>query len=616
MPATKVKSRERRRCARACGNCKRRKERCDGQFPCGRCSTRQVVDQCSFARSPRTPNPPVSSLDCRSVGRDDLNIDCANVSASRPAPLLNGDPAAMPIRDSANLSFFHVVRHLAHTSLGASVFAEDAPETLIEETPTQPPRRPDPADARYLVQWYLRATNCVLILLDAEELHNALSEWLQNQMDQEKQQAMTPILFLIFAIGSQTCPENRDDIAEKYFNYGRSLTLSQNMEKPSVPTIQAHALITMYQLGASRRDAAFMYSGIAVRAGYTLGIHRTDVNAQYAICEYTARERLWKVLRVLDLFMSASLGHPPSTCETRDTAAEANYSASNDLCAIFESILNGVYLRRTVSKDALERISEHHRQWTKRFTTGLAADDIKSTEFIDTDEGKRAPNIGLYHLKEAYYWTIMLLARPFLVESVVSKTMVNDSPAENGIADTSLSRIVSYACVDAAIRTVDLLSGLRSSENIPKRLPFVVNCLFVASLVLGLAQFGDFDFIFPVGKSLARARKLLAFFSRYDVGSKRNLAVVDDLRAACDLHIEKRFRRKMEKHSLLIRGLFGLMHDNSIPQRSVPDGADDLRPWQTSSYPFHQGQSFLIRWTRKPSWFWTPMTALYILGTF
>ncbi|KAH7108809.1 hypothetical protein EDB81DRAFT_835241 [Dactylonectria macrodidyma] len=631
MPARKVKPWERRRCVQACTNCKHRKERCDGQLPCGRCSVRGAVDQCTFTRSPRPPNSLGSSLDYasraqeqnhghggldldRPLGPVPLNLlpihhlsntsptssqDPANVPVPQPVPSIQGrQPTAISVRDSANLSFLQIIRRLVHDSLGPGVFVQDASENTVAEVAAsaqpdwaqdmakQPPQRPEPFDAHYLVRWYLRATNSILILFDEPLLNHALSQWLQTPIDQLGHQPMTTIFFLIFAIGSQTCPENRDNTAEKYFNYGRFLTGFQNVENPTISTIQAHVLITMYLLGASRRDAADMYLGIAVRAGYVLGIHRSDINAQSHAPEYATRERLWKVLRVLDLFMSTSLGHPPSTCETRDTTAEDNYSPSNDLCAIFEAILNNVYSSHPVSKEALERISGHHRQWTKRYAKGLAADDIKSTEFIDTDEGKRVPNIGLYQIKEAYYWTIMLLARPFLLESIsrhVSRSMANDKHDEHAIPRTSHNSIMSYACVDSAIRTVDLLNRLRSSGDIPKRLPFVVNSLFVASLVLGLAGLGDLDSIFPLGKSLKRARRLLARFSQCDAVSKRNLAIVDDLRVACDLHREKRFRRKMEQQGLLVGGFFGFIHDDAMQQQ--PFLAETSVPSEPSSGP-------------------------------
>ena len=533
------------------------------------------------------PAPPgqlsIDLLDYATLPKPRPSRQGQRCSPTAPVPQLSrliqdGRGKFMFIGDSANLSFLQSIRRLVRDSLGPCAFADDPlRHLLVEATPEgrgnwiseivkRPTPRPDPERARYLVRWYMRATSCVLNLSDEFEIQASLSRWLESSHDGPEQDANNAIFFLILAIGAQTCPEHLDDLAEQYFNYGQFLTVSGIMEDPSIATIQAYVLITMYLLGASRRNAAFMHLGIAVRAAYALGIHRDDINALFDRPEYVVRERLWNVLRVLDLFMSASLGRPPATCETRDTKAHANYSASNDLCAIFEAVLTQVYSKRMVLPQALERISEHHRQWAVKFMSGLAVDNIRPSEYIDTDQGEREPNIGLYHLKEAYYWTIMLLARPFLIESVsrhVSQTTTAASAGTSTPPTTSSpsDQVLAYACVDSAIRTVDLLRGLVTSRSpVPKRLPFVVNSLFVAALVLGLAQFADMDRAFPLERGLAGARALLAVFGRHDAVARRARHIADDLHAACGAYRDGRARRKMERQSLLIGGLFGSVH--------------------------------------------------------
>lgn len=483
----------------------------------------------------------------------------------------------MYIGDAANLSFLQTIRRLISGSPWASPFADDpmrhsmvevAPACLpdwIQDMIEKPPQKPDSVEARYFVRWYMMATTHVLNLFDETELHQSMSTWLESVEDRPNQDPMGAIFFLVLAIGAQVCPENRDDVAEKYFNYGRFMTVSSVMDDPGISTVQANVLITMYLLGASRRNAAFMALGTAVRAAYALGIHRSDTNAFFDPAEYTLRERLWKVLRALDMFMSASLGRPPSTLETRNTTAGANYSATTDLCAIFETILTQVYSKRMVSTELVENISQHHRQWTARFTRGLDADGIRSAEFISAEGGSKIPNIGLYHLKEAYYWTIMLLARPFLVESV-SKTLSRASThivTEDAIPQSPSDQVLSHACVDSAIRTVDLLRGLVSANEVPKRLPFVVNSLFVSGLVLGLAHFGDSDRVFPLGETLTEVQKLLSFFSPHDAVANRNVSIIKSLQTSCQSYLDHRARQKMARQNLLIGGLFGTVHGDS-----------------------------------------------------
>jgi hypothetical protein len=423
-----------------------------------------------------------------------------------------------------------------------------------------------------------------------------LTSWYQVGSNEPEEKDSAAVFFLVLAIGAQTCPENRDREAEQYFNYGRFLTSSIIMDDISISAVQSNILITMYLLGASRRNAAFMYLGSAVRAAYALGIQRHDINKHFKQSEYLLRERLWKVLRVLDLFMSASLGRPPSTHETRNTGIDGNYSASNDLCAIFEDILTNIYSSQKVLNSHLERISEHHRQWANRFPLGLATDSIKPSKFIDEADGKETPNIGLCHLKEAYYWTIMLLARPSLTKSTskhMSKTSQDMSQCEPPTAATEPDQVLAFSCVDSAVRTVDLLKVMGDNREIPKRLPFVVNSLFVAALVLGTAYFNNLDHIFPLEKSMMGVRFLMARFSTHDPVAKGALQTIDNLQTACNIYVDERARRKMERQSLLVRNLFGTVHDGSRPQTPNPHE----KAKQTSLSIFSQSEEILDSWS-------------------
>jgi hypothetical protein len=495
----------------------------------------------------------------------------------------------MFIGDAANLSFLQIIRRIVSESVGSCPFIDDPLRNfMVEVSPagrrnwisaimSEPPARPSAAEAGYFLQWYKLATNCILNLYDDRDLEARLEPWATDAATPGEQQddAMSAIYYLILSIGAQACPEDKDELAERYFNYGRFLTASSVMEDPSLSTVGSYVLITMYLLGASRRNAAFMYLGIAVRAAYALGIHRGDIGSLFSPVEYTMRERLWKGLRVLDIFLSSSLGRPLSTSETRDSSAQENYSATNDLSSIFEAILTEVYAKRMVSTEVLERISEKHRRWASRFAEGLATDNIETGDHLQSDGvTSRLPNIGLLHLKESYYYSIMLLSRPFLIESVsrqISRAQVHANLDHEAAPSSSPSdHLLAHACVDSAIRTIELLTPLLASESVPKRLPLVINSLFVSALVLGLAVFADLDRVFPLEKSLAGAQRLLRKFSSHDAVGKRDSVIVEHLQAACDMYLERRARRRMERQGLLIGGLFGSVHDGvSIPRTTT-----------------------------------------------
>lgn len=615
---------------RACSHCKRRKERCDGRSPCGRCIYRNVAFECQPAvpkqqststHAGKLPSASLPShLDANSLEGDngheafnELELQTSNEMYSTSADWAFGNSPPAPkygqmsrmlrdprgkymfIGDSANLSFLQSIRKVVEGSIGACAFTRDPLRyQMVEATPTGQSsflqltaREPAPSftleQATYLIRRYFLATTCVLDLFDEEDLLENLPAWLERtsvEMD-----VLTPTYYLVFAIGAQTCPEDKDDLAEICFSHGRYLSFT---EEPSISTVQAYALITFYLLNASRRNAAFMNLGTAVRAAYALGVHLKGISALFPPAEFKTRERLWRVIRILDLFLSTSLGRPPSTAETRDTRSSENFSAGVDLCSMFETILNEVYSKRMISAAALEKLSEHHRQWASCFQQGLAEDGIQPTVTLD---GGKWPNIGLLHLKEAYYWTIMLLTRPFLLEAVPSSAITANTymtPMEGtgNRATWSKTQVLVHACVDSAIRTIELLRILLEYDDIPKRLPFVVNCIFVSALVLGLAHFGDVGKLFPIEEHLKLAHRLLGIFP-HDALARRNMAIVEHLMRACDTITEKRAELGRDRYSSLVKGMFGSV-DEDQTQRSAVDPASSNIPPSTT---YHLGTS-------------------------
>ncbi|KAF5597112.1 transcriptional activator Mut3p [Fusarium pseudocircinatum] len=612
MPTRRVRDSERRRCAEACESCKRRKQRCDGRRPCARCIKRGLGHECHesqsalnngarriLASSLPSPDPdrlsniteqttPAGSI---TVGNrsglmsvDETYVDDGTSSSLQL--LSNTQPERLPrmsrlvqdtrgeymfIGDSATLSFLQNIRRIVRRSIGDCALVDDplrhgiveaSPETRrgwILSSAQNPPPRPSEQEVDYLVKWYMQSANCVLLLFDQTELDQGIRKWIED--GQDIADPASSVYYLVFAIGAQTGPEDKDDLAETFFNYARYLTVETLIEEPGIVTIQALVLIAMYLLGASRRNAAFMYLGMGVRAAYAIGLHRHDIASLFSANEGRAREQLWKGIRILDLFMSASLGRPPSTSELRDTTSIQNYSACNDLSMIFELILTDVYAKRMISPEILERISKHLRRWTAQCGEGLAVDGIEQDDLIRDQNGEEQPNIGLIHIKLTGHWTVMLLSLPFLHKAVSQHVEDNEQSAQGtSKRSSSANQVLVHSCLESAVRTVDLLQTLVRTGTIPKRLPIVGNSAFVSGLVLGAAIFGDFDNSFPLQKSLHAARGVLDRFSRYDAVAKRHLMILDHLQNACDIYMDNRARLRMERQRHLVNGLFGSIH--------------------------------------------------------
>ncbi|KAF7121638.1 hypothetical protein CNMCM5793_009109 [Aspergillus hiratsukae] len=440
-------------------------------------------------------------------------------------------------------------------------FDDEPSESMDLAGVSMAPQLPSEEDVRYCIRWYTRATNCVFDLFSYNELVEKVIPWLG---DKRPSASKSCINFLVLAIGAQCGPRDMEREANAYFMHGRYLAMSQFFDKPRIVTVQIYALLAMYLLNASRRNAASMHLSVAVRTAYALGIHRPDATALFSATEASFRERVWKVLRILDLFLSTSLGHSPSTAETRDTGSQRGYSASNDLCYIFEKILCELYEKQEVQPSALHHVSTHHREWAARFHEGLQVDHISADEYVGDEPGSKQLNIGLLHLKEAYYWTIMLCSFPYLLE-LVQRRITNFSdplplPATNNVCAELLPQrdtLLAHASVNSAVLTIVLLRGLLHAREIPKRLPFVVNSVFTSCLVLGASFFADLDCVFPVEETLLTAEKLLGLFQQHDSLARRELSIVRSLRSACNEFVKQRHERWLKHQGVLIQGLFG-----------------------------------------------------------
>lgn len=499
----------------------------------------------------------------------------------------------MYLGDSANPAFLQSIRRLVRETQGSCAFVDDplrpcmveaspegAPTWLDAGSELQPVPELSEQDAKHFASQYHLATNGIIDLFDKSVLLEQLP--LAVSKNAIALPLAKPVVYLILAIGAQASPKDLGQVAESCFNYGRYLSARYLMDDPSILAVEAYILITMYLLAASRRNAAFMHLGFAVRAAYALGLHLKAVSLRFPTEESNRRERIWRSLRSMDILTSALLGRPPSTKETRDTRADEDYSACSDLLAVFEDVLVNVYEARQISADTLNRVAARQREWAATFARGLALDNIETSDEL---EGGQLPNTGLTHIKVVFHWTVMLLTRPFLSERVaaharqtacvVQKTASSWTPAES-------SRVLAHACVNSAVRTLALLETLIDHWDAPKRLPFAVSCTVHSALVLGLAHFGDMHLIFPLDKYMHAARRILQRFSN-DAIASRNTNIIQYLHEACMAYSEKRHAASMAIEGQLISNLFGQLHHNpqqgespfQLPDKPTGDASGD-----------------------------------------
>jgi hypothetical protein len=517
--------------------------------------------------------------------------------------LRDGQGKFMYIGDSASLSFLQSLRRVVTSSIGRCEFTEDnSRHSMLEAFQSNPSAQPGALvsppsndEAQRLARQFVLATNPLLDLFDLEEFHPRLANWVANPSGDED--TVSSIFYLVLAIGAQVSDIDQT-VAEQYFGSGRQLAFSAFQETPSISTIQSYILVSMYMLGACRRNGAFMNLGIALRAAYAVGIHRKDANALFCGRERRARERVWKSLRMMDLFLSASLGRPPATSDydydIREdalvsvepqhhlTAGQQLSAAVISLCRIFERILTDVYMKQVISINVAETISNQHRAWVRTLPA------ILKTQSERLENKSMENSLAAAHVFGSYYWSIILLTRPFLIYRVaqyVKGKLDSSSETRNGSSRISL---FADACVYSALRGLDVVDDLSHHTSLPRRLPFLINSVFNSVIVLGAAFFADYDNLLPLEEGMNKAERFLGLFVPHDPHACRFFQITKYLRAAVAEYVSRRNREWMNRRSKQVDQLFGQVggdEDRNSPTPGAPPftGPSDIHSSASAS---------------------------------
>ena len=388
------------------------------------------------------------------------------------------------IGDCAPLSFFQTVRRLVTSMVDADAFApEISGYTVLENVYSRsfaaggfgadPPGVKVPT--AQTVSAYLDVTAGLIDLFDNSRLADDIASWAEDTRPRDKTpEVSTAVNYLILAIG---CQKSDELLAQQYFDYARNLAFASLGGNLGVTSVQVFILITFYSLGACQINGAFLFFGIAARAAYSIGIHRTAVNARFSPEVHRQRDRLWKSLRVLDLFLSTSMGRPPATSDFDCTVSyraqnETGHeefdllNASAQIFLVTEAIVLEVYSRRKISPRLTEGISRELREWSTRWLHRLK-DVIAGT----SSENQPGMVNGACQILSSYYYAVILVSRPFLMVELHRRLSEVSSSAGAGL--TGKSKLAD-ACIDAAILMVEPVQSLIARGLMTRRAPVIV----------------------------------------------------------------------------------------------------------------------------------------------
>lgn len=382
-------------------------------------------------------------------------------------------------------SFYQSVRQLVTTRVDPNAFAAQTSQHSVLENASRrtqrwysgsfAPRIEQHTIVKYVKQ-YIDITAGLVDLFERNKLPDDVVIWARSGRCGDPSSIVN---YLLLAIGAQ---DHDPDAAQSYFDYARDQALLDLSGDSGLSTVQAFVLITLYMLRSCQINGAFLFFGFAVRAAFSIGVHRTEINARFGSESGRQRDRLWISLRILDLYLSASMGRPPATSDVDCTVAYYAIdgsggeitdllNASIQIMLISEAVIVEVYSRRKISLAVTEGISGQLKGWSSRWLQQLK-------NLLDLNQGTQHDNAtiaGACQVLASYYYSVILVARPFLVYELCRR-LSGDSPAkqhDNALHPTGRSKLAD-ACIDAAIMMVDTTTSLIAADVLPQRMPFLV----------------------------------------------------------------------------------------------------------------------------------------------
>ncbi|EHA47676.1 C6 transcription factor [Pyricularia oryzae 70-15] len=250
-----------------------------------------------------------------------------------------------------------------------------------------------------------------------------------------------------------------------YFTHALQL-LPDVHEEGSILCVETLSLIGYFMQNMNRRDAAFLYIGMALRMAISLGLHQEVPDATLTEEDREHRRRVWWSVYSLDRILSVKAGNP-ITIQDEDIgvkppsklASEPEYCPAvvlrhyTELSRILGEVNKHVFRKGTHKsgtmlmasvKDIMRSLSKWHRELPDQLRFDPARLAI-SRESVST----------LVH----YYQCINMTARPLLFH-VVQKRLQSGGPRskdwKQGLSQTTVGVI--ETCVNAAQDSIKIMS--------------------------------------------------------------------------------------------------------------------------------------------------------------
>ena len=291
---------------------------------------------------------------------------------------------------------------------------------------------------------------------------------------------------------------------------------------------------------------------MAIRSGYSLGLHREETLIIFTPEMQAARRMIWRSLFVLDRFLSASLGRPLAITEEEslDDILNASIPSSismtgtsqltlRQICTagmaaavrsghVVGIILKKVYRQRKISTSLAQELADECIQWPQSLSPAL--------HWRQASPKNIRQAIAILHTNLVYCHSIILLTRPFflfLLSAEIQRRRFEPTDSDQGF-DRDLQRKqrsgkvmkFSNACLIASNHTIALVQNAYEGGYLPKQNPFATYALFAAALIVFAHEFAWPSSNVLSVQCMANSIAILEYSGQMDPSAKRSALIL------------------------------------------------------------------------------------------
>ncbi|KAG7416600.1 Nitrogen assimilation transcription factor nirA [Fusarium oxysporum f. sp. raphani] len=367
----------------------------------------------------------------------------------------------------------------------------------------------------HLITLYFTWQNPSLRVVDQEAFQTARNEFLLSP--REDGLYCEFLVNAMCAVGAsfERCkhPELPTPLSDFFANRAKSL-LDSELDKPRLSTIQALAILSTHEGGATRDTRGWLYSGMAMRLAFDLGLHidPTPYVASGRMSDIEARVRnatFWGTFAT-DRMWGFYLGRPfHNTLEnvTLKRPSEDSITHSNtfwtpygtpvanqqrwpdtqeliagrwvSLYEIMSELGYKMYCRTDVSKIELQSLAQNTFHELNMWKSTLPPELALNVD--DLGAGVYLPHTLILHMQHAF--CIMILHRPF-----VAKSYIQPYPRVGAGHEHARSM-----CVKSAIDIAKLIGGYKLRFSLRRANVLFVHMAFTAALILVYAAVSELE---------------------------------------------------------------------------------------------------------------------------